>query len=58
MDARNYDTHWDDYFGAHRTLRSLVGGTTMSFIYWIGGIVSILLFVYLAIALLKPERFS
>ncbi len=26
-------------------------------IYWIGGIVSVLLFVYLLIALLKPEVF-
>jgi K+-transporting ATPase KdpF subunit len=27
-------------------------------IYWIGGIVSLLLFVYLFIAVLKPEIFS
>jgi K+-transporting ATPase KdpF subunit len=26
--------------------------------YWIGGIVAILLFAYLAVALLQPERFS
>ena len=30
----------------------------MTLIYWIGGIVSLLLFVYLLIALLKPEIFS
>jgi K+-transporting ATPase KdpF subunit len=29
----------------------------MTIIYWIGGIVSVLLFVYLLIALLKPETF-
>ena len=30
----------------------------MTLIYWIGGIVSALLFVYLVVALLKPEIFS
>ncbi|MFA5143433.1 MAG: K(+)-transporting ATPase subunit F [Candidatus Omnitrophota bacterium] len=30
----------------------------MTVIYWIGGIISLLLFVYLLIALLKPEMFS
>ncbi|MCX5679033.1 MAG: K(+)-transporting ATPase subunit F [Candidatus Omnitrophica bacterium] len=30
----------------------------MTIIYWIGGIISILLFGYLLIALLKPEIFS
>jgi len=30
----------------------------MPVIYWIGGAVSLLLFVYLLIALLKPEIFS
>lgn len=30
----------------------------MLIIYWIGGIVSLLLFIYLVIALLKPEIFS
>ncbi|MGD0785672.1 MAG: K(+)-transporting ATPase subunit F [Sedimentisphaerales bacterium] len=30
----------------------------MPIIYWIGGIVSLLLFIYLLIALLKPEIFS
>lgn len=30
----------------------------MTVIYWIGGIISFLLFVYLVIALLKPEKFS
>jgi len=29
----------------------------MSVIYWIGGIVSLLLLIYLLIALLKPEIF-
>jgi len=33
-------------------------GFCMTLIYWIGGIVFILLFVYLVIALLKPELFS
>ena len=27
-------------------------------VYWIGGITAFLLFVYLFIALLKPEKFS
>ena len=27
-------------------------------VYWIGGIVSVLLFVYLVMALLKPEWFA
>lgn len=27
-------------------------------VYWIGGIVALLLFIYLFIALLKPEKFS
>ncbi len=27
-------------------------------LYWIGGIVSFLLFIYLLVALLKPELFS
>lgn len=30
----------------------------MPFIYWISGIISLLLFIYLLIALLKPEMFS
>ncbi len=30
----------------------------MIIIYWIGGIISLLLFAYLLIALLKPEIFS
>ncbi len=29
----------------------------MTTIYWIGGIVSVLLFAYLLVALLKPEIF-
>lgn len=29
----------------------------MTGIYWIGGIISLLLFVYLLVALLKPEIF-
>ena len=29
----------------------------MPITYWIGGIVSVLLFVYLLVALLKPELF-
>jgi K+-transporting ATPase KdpF subunit len=27
-------------------------------VYWIGGVVALLLFIYLFIALLKPEKFS
>jgi K+-transporting ATPase KdpF subunit len=30
----------------------------MTIIYWIGGIISFLLFIYLLIALLKPEIFK
>jgi K+-transporting ATPase KdpF subunit len=30
----------------------------MPIIYWVGGIISLLLFIYLLIALLKPEIFS
>jgi K+-transporting ATPase KdpF subunit len=30
----------------------------MTLIYWIGGVIAFLLFVYLFIALLKPEKFS
>jgi K+-transporting ATPase KdpF subunit len=30
----------------------------MNIIYWIGGIVSVLLFFYLMVALLKPEIFE
>ncbi|MCF6148931.1 MAG: K(+)-transporting ATPase subunit F [Candidatus Brocadia sp.] len=30
----------------------------MAIIYWIGGIISLLLFIYLFLALLKPEIFS
>jgi K+-transporting ATPase KdpF subunit len=30
----------------------------MTAIYWIGGVVSVLLLVYLLIAMLKPELFS
>ncbi len=30
----------------------------MPVIYWIGSVVALLLFVYLLIALLKPETFS
>jgi len=33
-------------------------GRFMTIIYWIGGILSIVLFVYLLIALLKPEAFE
>ena len=30
----------------------------MTLIYWIGGIITLVLFVYLIIALLKPEIFE
>jgi K+-transporting ATPase KdpF subunit len=30
----------------------------MTAIYWVGGIASVLLFIYLLVALLKPELFS
>jgi K+-transporting ATPase KdpF subunit len=30
----------------------------MAVIYWIGGVVALFLFIYLLIALLKPEIFS
>jgi len=30
----------------------------MNAIYWIGGIISVLLFLYLLVALLKPEIFE
>ena len=30
----------------------------MTIIYWIGGIITVLLFVYLSVALLKPEAFE
>lgn len=30
----------------------------MSLLYWIGGLVALLLLAYLLVALLKPERFS
>jgi K+-transporting ATPase KdpF subunit len=30
----------------------------MTWIYWMGGIVSLALLVYLMIAMLKPEKFS
>jgi K+-transporting ATPase KdpF subunit len=30
----------------------------MTLIYWIGGVIALLLFIYLFIALLKPEKFS
>ncbi|MDD5669882.1 MAG: K(+)-transporting ATPase subunit F [Candidatus Omnitrophica bacterium] len=29
----------------------------MTLIYWIGGIISLILFIYLIVALLKPEKF-
>lgn len=30
----------------------------MTIIYWIGGIISLFLFIYLSLALLKPEVFK
>jgi K+-transporting ATPase KdpF subunit len=30
----------------------------MTLVYWIGGVTALLLFIYLFIALLKPEKFS
>jgi len=30
----------------------------MTVIYWVGGVVSLFLFIYLVIALLKPEIFK
>ena len=30
----------------------------MTVIYWIGGVISLVLFIYLLIALLKPEIFK
>jgi K+-transporting ATPase KdpF subunit len=30
----------------------------MTVVYWIGGITALLLFIYLFVALLKPEKFS
>jgi K+-transporting ATPase KdpF subunit len=34
------------------------GDATMPVIYWIGSIIALFLFVYLLVALLKPETFS
>lgn len=47
-------------FGSfYRSLRQNInGGVDMIVIYWIGGIISLLLFIYLLVALLKPEVFS
>jgi len=39
-------------------MRKGIGRDFMPIIYWIGGIVSLVLFIYLLIALLKPEIFS
>ena len=30
----------------------------MTWIYWMGGVVSLALLVYLTVAMLKPEKFS
>jgi K+-transporting ATPase KdpF subunit len=30
----------------------------MTVVYWIGGVTALLLFIYLFVALLKPEKFS
>lgn len=30
----------------------------MTLIYWVGGIISLILFIYLLVSLLKPEIFS
>ena len=37
--------------------RLLIGGL-MAVIYWIGGSIAVVLFIYLLAALLKPELFS
>jgi len=45
------------YLGFHCFVFKSVRGNIMLVIYWIGGITAFLLFVYLLIALLKPEIF-
>ena len=42
----------------HSLRQNINGGVVMTIIYWIGGIISLLLFIYLLVALLKPEIFS
>ncbi len=37
---------------------TLQGRATMSWIYWISGIAALAVFVYLVVALFKPELFS
>jgi K+-transporting ATPase KdpF subunit len=39
-------------------MRQAAVGGAMTLIYWIGGIVVLALFIYLFVALLKPEKFS
>jgi K+-transporting ATPase KdpF subunit len=46
------------YAGVYSDVRKGIGRDFMPIIYWIGGIISLLLFIYLLIALLKPEIFS
>ena len=41
-----------------RVLRRLVfGRATMTWLYWLSGVTAALLFVYLLVALFKPEKF-
>jgi K+-transporting ATPase KdpF subunit len=44
--------------GADRILRPVDGGEEMNLIYLITGLIALALFIYLVIALLKPEKFE
>ncbi len=44
--------------GADRFLRPADGGKEMNFLYLLTGLITLALFVYLVVALLKPEKFG
>ena len=48
---------WAHFLGFYCFVFKSIGRVFMLAIYWIGGITSFVLFVYLLIALLKPEIF-
>ena len=54
---RSNNFFWAHFLGLYCFVFKGIRGVSMLAIYWIGGITSFVLFVYLLIALLKPEIF-
>ncbi len=59
FDLRRFDTRVPGpYIWADRAVRTADGGKVMNGLYLIAGLIALGLFIYLVLALLKPEWFG